>query len=335
MDSELVGYTTKQDLQRVLDSHLDLSDAETGLLTENLCFVDGSHRNDIDYSLLLLLLSEPLPRANQALSAGMTIMKKMAKGADIVGLRRMISTLFRHCAAYDSYLTGLVPIDIAEKTLKEECHGVEIKMLTQLSESFLDRASDCVLYPELISFLSSCSLWHVMHRLHTLDAIRQKQGYHFGDFLKISAKKGTKMDHLRLMDHLLGLGIILPETSLTTIFMNFSHGHTGLLDIPTFVATLEDAGSNDPEKVVKHVRLEATPFVGSKTASSAGMNAENELSLKILKEYDDRVCKSVERVFDLLDEKVSVGHLPPSHHFSHSLIHAVSLLIHPIFCWSE
>ena len=58
---------------------------------------------------------------------------------------------------------------------------------------------------------------------------------------------------------------------------------------------------------MKHVRLEATPFVGSKNVSATGVNAENELTLKILKEYDDRVCKSVERAFDLLDEKVRCG----------------------------
>jgi hypothetical protein len=59
-DPELLGYVSKKDLQRLLDSQrqLDLTDAEGALLSENLCFTDGSHRNDIDYSLLLLILGK-------------------------------------------------------------------------------------------------------------------------------------------------------------------------------------------------------------------------------------------------------------------------------------
>ena len=67
-DPDLAGHMTKRELQRVLDSHLDLTDPEAALLTENLCFADGTRRSDIDYPLLLLLLLEPVPRSVQVRS---------------------------------------------------------------------------------------------------------------------------------------------------------------------------------------------------------------------------------------------------------------------------
>jgi hypothetical protein len=80
-------------------------------------------------------------------------------------------------------------------------------------KAFQDSSSDCIQYPELLAFLGNCSLWNVMHRLHTIDLIRQKQGYNFGEFLKkYGAKKGQKIDASRLSEQLLAIGILLPDT---------------------------------------------------------------------------------------------------------------------------
>ena len=108
-DPDLVGYVTKKDLQRVMDNNMDLTDAEAALLAENVSFTDGSRRNDIDYSLLLLILLEPIARNAQAMTAGATLMKKLMRGADSVSLRRLMSLLFRNFAASDTRVTGMVP----------------------------------------------------------------------------------------------------------------------------------------------------------------------------------------------------------------------------------
>ena len=70
-----------------------------------------------------------------------------------------------------------VSLDAAENVLKDECPGAESRAISQLTEAFLDRKTDSVMYPEMLSFLSCCSLWNVMHRVHTMGEARQKQGH--------------------------------------------------------------------------------------------------------------------------------------------------------------
>jgi len=177
--------------------------------------------------------------------------------------------------------------------------GVDGKMVAQVLESFVDRRSDCVTYPELLAFLLDCSGGHVMRRLHALDGVRQRQGYHLAEFLKALAKKGTKVDAGKFTDLLMGLGIFLTETALATVFAHLGTP-AGNLDVPSFVAALEDGGTDLADKaVLRPTRVEAKPFAaGGKDAMDA-----DDLAWKILKEYDDRMTKSVERAFDVFDEK--------------------------------
>ena len=160
-------------------------------------------------------------------------------------------------------------------------------MVAQVVESFLDRRSDCVAYPELVAFLSDCSADHVMRRLHTLNAVRQRQGYHLADFLRALAKKGTKVDAGKFTDLLVGLGIFLTETARATVFSQLGTP-AGNLDVPSFVAALEDGGTDRLGGVLRPARVEARPLHVS--AGADAMSAD-DLAWKILKEYDDRVTK--------------------------------------------
>ena len=286
-DIELVGYISKNNLQKVLDKQLDLSDAEGSLLIENLCFTDGSHRNDVDYSLLLLLLNEPLKRNVQTISAGTAMMNKMMRGSDSVALRRLLTLLFKNFAASDPRALGVIPYVSAEKLLKEECHNVDSRHLTQVLETFQDYRSDCIFYPEMLSFLGNCSVWNVMHRIRYIDQIRQKQGYNFSEYLKnYAAKKGQKIDFTRLSEQLLAIGILLPETGLTTIFGQYSgnnknsNGNStgysaglssgigmnlglggGNLDVGVFAQAIADVDGDD-NIGNKSVRNEIKPYEG-------------------------------------------------------------------------
>lgn len=290
-DEDLVGHISKRDLQRVLDQNMDLTDAESLLLMENLGFTDGTHRTDIQYSFLLLMLHEPIP--NSPVLAGISLMNKMMRGSDSVNLRRLLALLFRSFAAADSHHSGMVPFSMAQKVLKEECDSVDSNTLAGLLEGFQDSSSDCILYPELISFLGSCSLWNVMYRLNQIDLIRQRQGYNFQDFLVKYCKKGKKVDFVKLADQFLGLGILIPDTAISTIFLNYGDSTHKILDAEKFVAALAAAGNEEAENS-KKTRLEISPFAVTGADS-------DDLVQSILKEYDERVMKALQKAFDLFD----------------------------------
>lgn len=265
------------------------------LLLENLAFMDGSHRTEIEYSFMLLLLHEPI--SNSPVLAGSAIMNKMMRGSDSVNLRRLISLLFRNFAAADGKASGMVPLESAQRVLREECTNIEPKHLQSLLAGFQDTGSDCVLYPEMLAFLGSCSLWNVMHRLHHIDLIRQKQGYNFQDFIVKYEKKGKKIDFVKLADQFLSLGIMTPDTAVTTIFNHYG-GKTGkILDAEKFVAALQAAGSEDVAGDRTKGR-EITPFEVKQMK-----NKSDEVIQKILKDYDERVVGALECAFDLFDTK--------------------------------
>jgi Ca2+-binding EF-hand superfamily protein len=176
-----VGHITQRDFQKVLDQKLDLTDEECALLIENLTYSDGTHKHDVDYSFLLLILQEPIVDA--PITAGAALMNKMSRGADVVSLRRLLALLFRNCAAYDTRMTGLVQYEDAEKSLKEECHNIEPKVLTQMLKGFQDPKTEDIMYPELISFLGNCAISNIINRLNNIDSIRQRQGYNLKDFI--------------------------------------------------------------------------------------------------------------------------------------------------------
>ena len=65
-DADYVGHIPKRELQRALDGYCEFTEAELSLLAENLSTVDvksSTARMDLDYSLLLLLLMDPLERS--------------------------------------------------------------------------------------------------------------------------------------------------------------------------------------------------------------------------------------------------------------------------------
>lgn len=290
-DPDLVGYLNKRDLQRALDRFTDLTDAESNLLTENLCFADGSHRSDIDYSLLLLVLLEPIEKIEEPIAAGSGLMKKLLRGSDSVSLRRLLALLFRNFAASDDRATGLVPYNAAEKVLLEECPAAERKDLGKLLDPFCDESSDCIMYPELLAFLGCCSLWNVMYRLHIINRIRKKQGYNFGEFLvNYSKKVGKKMDRAKAGDLFLGIGMLLPETALETIFSMYSKD-SAHMDTTLFVNGLNEVETIDGDEEG-----------GSRRKDRREIEAfEGDSEEQLLKEYDERLVNALVRAFELFD----------------------------------
>ena len=87
-----------------------------------------------------------------------------------------------------------------------------------------------------------------MSRIQYLDQIRKKQGYDFTDFLKkYCAKKGQKIDAIKLSEQMLAIGMIMPDTGMSTIFSRFAskrgQGQGGNLDVQEFVNRIADVDS--------------------------------------------------------------------------------------------
>lgn len=249
-DPDLLGYVSRNKLQRILDVKMDLSESESALLMENLLFPDGAHKGSLDYPLLLLFLNEPIKRSTTSNTAGTALMNKMMRGNDSSALKRFLSGLFSSFAGVDPKALGVISYFSAEKILVDQCPSVDSKFLTQVLEAFQDEKSDCVQYIELVSFLSNCSIWSVMSRIQYLDQIRKKQGYDFTDFLKkYCAKKGQKIDAIKLSEQMLAIGIIMPDTGMSTIFSRFAskrgqgQGQGGNLDVQEFVNRIADVDS--------------------------------------------------------------------------------------------
>ena len=97
------------------------------------------------------------------------------RNSDVISVRRLLSLLFRNCATKDPHNLGIVPYRDAKKALTEECHGIESTLLQQLLLSFQDTQTECIFYPEMISFLSMCSVSNIIHQLQYVDNIRMKQ----------------------------------------------------------------------------------------------------------------------------------------------------------------
>jgi Ca2+-binding EF-hand superfamily protein len=285
-DPDMNGYINRKKLQKILDSKLDLSESEGALLIENMFLSDRKNGSEVDYSLLLLFLCEPLRRSASAVSAGTAVVNKMMRGANSAALKRLLTLLFRAFSSADSRALGVLPFLSAEKILKEECRAVDSKHLIQVLETFQDNKSDCVQYPELLSFLSQCSLWSVLSRINHLDFIRQKQGYNFGEFLKkVTARKGGKIDSPKLTEQLLAIGILIPETGMTTIFGNLvGKGYGGGLDVKELVQRIADVDIEDTDK--RPAGVDIKPYEGI-APSSLSLSPYPSLSLSSL----DPTCR--------------------------------------------
>ena len=293
-DPDLDGKFPQKDLERVLLKFTDFSEAELNLLAENLGFVDGSHRSELDYPLLLLLLHEPLNRAGPVVAVGHSIMEKMLPATDSISLRRLRALLFRNFASSDGNASGTVPYSSAELVLRDECPGLERKRLGKLLAAFEDTASDSVAYPELLSFLCCCSLWNVLFNLHLIEKIRRKQGYNISaHLLKLSGKE--KIDRSKFSEILLGIGILLPEVSLETIFHEYSMDDDIHLNVHAFVKGLQGMESDDGEAPQKRDRKELTGFV-------AVGDIHDDVSEKLLAEYDEKMLQAIKLAFDMFDQ---------------------------------
>ena len=198
--------------------------------------------------------------------------------------------LFKNFAVFDSKCTGLIPVESAFEVLQQECEAVDRSVIEELLFGFTDKNSDCVFYPELLSFLSNCSLWNVMHKLHNQNIIRKKQGYDVPQFLIKSHKKGTQYDKVKLFDTFLNIGFVIPDISYETIFNKFGEKKKDkYLKVPEFVEALENLDKlfdNAPE------RKEVSAF-----------RSDNELADKLLRAYDNRLKNVLEKAFDLFDVK--------------------------------
>ena len=301
-DPDLDGKFPQKDLERILNKYSDFSEAELNLLAENLGFVDGSHRSELDYPLLLLLMHEPLDRAGRVVAVGQSMMEKMLPATDSVSLRRLKALLFRNFAAADHTASGSIPYSAAELVLKDECPGIDRKRLGKLLSAFQDRDrdrgrdSDDVLYPELLSFLCCCSLWNVMFNLHLVDKIRRKQGYNFtSHLLKSSAK--DKLDREKVSEIFLGIGILLSEVAMESIFSKYALSDDTHLDVPQFVKGLQAMESNDGEAPHKRDRKELVGLVMD--------DQDCDVSEKLLAEYDAKMLKAIALAFDMFDQNAA------------------------------
>ena len=298
-DPELDGRVSGRDLQRAVDASMDLTDAEAALLTENMRFTDGSYANEVEYNTLLLMLLEPITRA--PVQAGAVLMKKMLRSSDEVTMRRLLTLLFRTLAFSDPRCTGMVAFVDAEKALRDECPDLDPANSLALLRAFQDSASDCVLYPELLSFLACCSLRHILARVTFLSGIRLKQGYDFTKHLQKTATKGKKIDRTKAMELFSSIGILLPDAAVETLFLQYGSGKKNdVIDLEGFAADLAKHTEGGDDDTVA-----ARRDVGGSRAFDMGTGADGrcEIQERILKEYDERVIRAVEHAFDLFDTK--------------------------------
>ena len=321
------GHCSKRDILKILDNMLDLTDAESGLLLENLGFYEAADRNKnqdknllIDYPLLLLILQEPLSNSS-ILQTGFTIVNKVLKG-DESALISMTRDLFRLLSLEDSsenfndergnrrgdensILAGYVSSATVQKIFKEDYAKVDSNLVTTLCECFKND-SNSIYYPELLCFLKCCSSRMMIRRIHSLDIIRQKQGYKFGEYLiKYVAKVGKKLDKTRLFEQFLSIGILLPNITFEMLYSNYLNSKTRLLDAEALVSAMHE---NVPQSNLEFgdPNTTITPRVHRRKAGNLSESKPGELTdidLEILKAYDETIVKSAQRIFDIFDSK--------------------------------
>ena len=290
-DEDMTGHISRRDFQRAVDAHMDLSDEEAALLAENTGFIDGTHSADIDYTYVLKLLYEPLERT--AFKEASSILSKVLRGADSIGLKIFVSLLYKNSAASDSKQKGVIGVDSAFDVIKQECSNAEKSTIETLLASFLDSTTDRVYYPEMLSYLSSCSLWFVMHSISKLVDKRREQGYQFTAGLLKMHKKGAKLDRHKLHELFLDIGFLVSETRMDCIFNRFGEGKKTkdqTLKVSDFCDALEnlDLLSNRGRE-----RKEISEYMGG----------DDPTEKRLLQEYDERVKTALSKAFDIFDTK--------------------------------
>jgi Ca2+-binding EF-hand superfamily protein len=298
-DPDLQGHIPKKDFQRVLDRHIDFTDAEAALLLENMGFFDGYNTAAADYTYFLLLLHEPVTAS--PIESGQIVMESMSKGCDCTAIRRLLALLFRTFRSYDirSSSEGLIPVDEAEKVMYQEARGVDKSHVNIILKAFLDRETDCINYPEVCSFLSCCSLWYVLNRTYHINQIRLKQGYDFvSHLLKYKAGKGrSRLDRPRCVEMFLAIGIVESDSALDIIFGQLAN-RDKTLNVDDFVDMLSRAGQDETEggaaRKGRYQAMEIGGFVGS---------GRCDITDKILKDCYDALTRAVKIAFSIFDPK--------------------------------
>jgi calcium-binding protein CML len=344
-DPDLNGRITIRELQRTLEKFINFTEIEFNLFSENLCFIDGNFKKEIDYSFLLLILYEPIPRAaTHIINYGKQIMSKMLTSDDhSVNIRRLIALLFRNFASYDDRKCGVITIGSAEIVLKEELRQINSKEKEEMScllQAFQDTSSDCIYYPELLSFLSSCSVWNVMYRLHLVDQLRKKQGYQLTQhLLKLTSTNKNKyiLTKEKLFEVFLGIGILIPDTALETLMQKYRYPDTGrgagagasggggggggrkrgedheddiktssmdAINTKVFVHDLNEMESSSGEVApTKKDRKDLSTWEQPHGGDGA-LTSDGKCQIKenLLKKYDTRMLKAIDLAFDLFDQ---------------------------------
>lgn len=304
-DPDLNGRITIRELERTIEKYVDFTEAEFNLLAENLCFIDGNFKKDIDYSFLLLVLFEPIHKSQAVMEIGKSVMSKMLTSDDSVNLRRLVALLFRNFASFDDRKSGMITIGSAESVLKEEIRQEkDQKDIYKLLTAFQDPNSDCILYPELLSFLSSCSLWNVMYRLHLVDKLRKKQGYNIADhLLKITAKNKLILTKDKLSEIFLSIGILMTDTALDTLFKKYRYQNKDdenpdSIDARAFVRDLSEMESSGDMAPTKKDRKDISAW------EQKALTDDGKCQIKetLLKKYDARMLKAIDLAFDLFDQ---------------------------------
>lgn len=184
-------------------------------------------------------------------------------------------------------------MDVGETALKQECPEASKNDIRLLLETFLDRDSDYVKYPELLAFLGCCSLWNVMFRLHMLDRIRQRQGYNFGEYLaKKFSKKEKMVERAKFSALFVSLGFVVPEAAMDTIFGRY--GDRNSIDVTEFAKALGEVKGQANNDAV-----EKAPRRAFKEDRKDG--GRDPITEKILDVYHAHLVTVVERAFDLFD----------------------------------
>eukprot|EP00605_Chrysophyceae_sp_TOSAG23-4_P002649 GSChrysophyteH1.ASY1.ANO1.2925.1 assembled CDS len=325
-DRDDQGRLSKREMQRLLDKYADLTDPEAALLEENLSFYEGGHKmshhhhaslsasasaasssNYVDYPLLLLLMHEPVAEVTAVTAAGTSLMVKMTRagGDSFEALRRLFQLLYRNFSSTDRNSSGFITVEAAEQVIQQECDSVDDATMDLILVAFQDRNSDCIMYPEMYSFLVSCHINSVVHRLYELDLIRQKQGYNLIDFLQKLSRK-SKVDHVKLSDQFVSLGLLISECAVHTLYHNFAidkksnKNYLSIDALATAIARVTDPDANENTTKLRGSRRsrgegQLTDYIGK--------DGKDEISDRILKEYDEKLKRAVQLAFDIFDKE--------------------------------
>lgn len=322
LDTEMSGTIPQRDLQRLLDSneYIDFKDTESSLLIENLRLCEdkltncattdqskdqldqpkssmdvqsNTDTNNIPYSMLLLILHEPMTNQSRVTLAGNAVIKHILREG-VSDIDNMIASLRQKCREADTNHTGLIQLTLAQSFLAENCKSIDHSNLLSLLQGLKHTKSDSVYHPELCIFLRCCSISSVMIRLHRLDITRHKQqGLNLQAFLsKHAQKRSGVMDQVKLNDILTHMGILVAETELWTIFTAFgSKSDKSILDIDRFITCLKEGGNIGIQNLNSDFVLEALPE----------FPAHDDGTKEIIQAYDSLLLAALQEIFDSFD----------------------------------